>query len=417
MMRWSAPLSLSLALLLGCGSPLVGAECRSDHILCDGVCVDPSRDPDNCGGCGMSCGVFECSASECTDDIRPDALLDGGLLPDGAMPADTGDDGGVNLIPGRDPPGTTPVGASFPDDTVQDGCNLGETQCGGGCANLQKSRDHCGACGTPCRADQYCAEGMCVDRCEDPLHLCGGECVLLDSDPDNCGQCDNECRSGLCEMGVCADVVSGHLVVVGHDYTSGRTETMQRMAGNALFLARGAPVRALVYRGESTDASVSGVERAIDRVVELDGRTWEQTEAVPDDLPAQLLGASALIVHAQHGASDSELETLGQRWGLSLSQFLLRGGVIVLFETMSSDNDGTYQLLEPAGLFSADAREQVSSNRLEVVSPGVGVAARATRNYTAADVTVRFLGDAIPGAAIVIDEDGEPVVVHRVVSP
>ena len=419
---WLALLAWPLLLWAGCGSPLVGAECRPGHVLCDGVCVDPGSDPDHCGGCGMSCGVFECGAAECTDRIRDDADLDGGL-PDGRMPGD-GDsgDGASRSDAGESPAGAgSPFlpdgGFGFPDVAVSVGCGLGQTACGSQCSDLQRDPDHCGACGVQCAQDEFCVAGTCIDRCDPPLRLCGNQCVDSEDDPNHCGGCGRECRSGLCVDAACSDVVAGHVVVVGHDYTRGRAETMRRMAGNALFLAQGAPVEALVYTGEASQSSVDGVHGAFNRIVALDGRDWERTEVDPDDLPAQLLSASALVIHAQHGASDDELIELGQRWGMAISQFLLRGGVVVRFETHSDDNGGTHQLLEPAGLFGAEGREEVGGGALTVLNPGVGVAARATRNYSAADVTVRFLGHDGTGQVVVEDAQGEPVVIHRVVAP
>ncbi|MCA9695647.1 MAG: hypothetical protein KC636_39080, partial [Myxococcales bacterium] len=43
--------------------------CVSPEIECDGACVDPSDDDDNCGDCGIVCGVDEsCQAGQCTLD-------------------------------------------------------------------------------------------------------------------------------------------------------------------------------------------------------------------------------------------------------------------------------------------------------------------------------------------------------------
>jgi hypothetical protein len=308
-------------------------------------------------------------------------------------------------------------GFDFPDTQVGLGCSVGQQACGGECANLATSREHCGACGVQCSSDEYCVDGECLDRCESPLQLCGGSCVRFDSDPRHCGRCGNVCRSGLCVGGVCADAVAGHVVAVGHDYTAGSSETMRRMVANAIFLARGAPVRVLEYRGEAQDGSISGVRRAIDAIEMIDGRTWQSRVAEVDDVPLELAESDAFLVHAQRGATDDELLELGQRWGLALSQFLLRGGVIVVLETDAPENDGTFQVLAPAGLFDAAAREPAADGRLMVVEPGVGVAARATREYPSVPGTVHFLDVMTPGEPIVRDSEGEPVVVYRVVAP
>jgi hypothetical protein len=152
-------------------------------------------------------------------------------------------------------------------------------------------------------------------------------------------------------------------------------------------------------------------------VVREDGRMWERTEVDAADVSAALQTADAFIVHAQPSAGDDELLALGELWGLSLAQFIQRGGVVVLFETATGDNRGTYRLLEPAALFLSAARERIDTQDLTVLQPGVGVAARSTRTYRSVPVSVRFLDVTSPGQVIVEDRDGEAVVLHRIVAP
>jgi hypothetical protein len=254
--------------------------------------------------------------------------------------------------------------------------------------------------------------------CTAPLQLCDGRCVDLQSDVNNCGRCGHVCRSGICEDGVCADLLTGHLVLVGHDYSGGRgSGTAMRLLGNAVFLATGSPVRTLVYEGSASGASVDGVAAAIDYVVERDGRSWAPISVAADDLGAELRQADALLVHAQVGSSDDALTELGQRIGLAMSQFLLRGGVIVVIEAPSTSNAGTFRLLQPAGLFEAAAREAIPAQTLEVSAPGDGLAARTTRSYRSPNQSVRFVGVTSPGIQVARDRDGETVVLHRVVVP
>jgi hypothetical protein len=44
----------------------VSVDCGPGISNCNGVCADTTSDPDNCGGCGISCGGDECIASACT---------------------------------------------------------------------------------------------------------------------------------------------------------------------------------------------------------------------------------------------------------------------------------------------------------------------------------------------------------------
>ena len=79
------PLILSL-LVAGCGSPLSDTDtigftpegmntnppkpltCEYPHMGCGGICVDVSRDRNNCGWCGEVCGKMEmCYAYHCVD--------------------------------------------------------------------------------------------------------------------------------------------------------------------------------------------------------------------------------------------------------------------------------------------------------------------------------------------------------------
>jgi len=413
-----------LTLLLGCGSAIVGAECRPGYVLCDGRCVDTENDPDHCGRCGRDCGRDECNAGMCGPD-DPEAGVDGGPADAGA--ADASIEGGGGRPPGQNQGSSgTPFlpdgGFNFPDPNVMSGCGIGQTDCSGRCVDLQSDHDQCGACTTACGSEQFCAAGVCVDTCEAPLRPCGGACVDFQQDGYNCGGCGRVCASGLCRDGECTDAVAGSVVVIGHDYSTAASLTMQRVAGNALFLAPGAPVRALVYAGMAAPASVSGVTAAVESIVRADGRDWTETAATdPEQVGAQLAGVDAFLIHAQQGATDAVLDELGERWGLSMAQFLLRGGVIVLFETQSSDNGGTFRILQPAGLFSCASREAIAAQTLfvDLAALGSGVATRLTRDYRGQDTTVRFLDPDLDGLATVVVRDGddEAVVVHRVVVP
>ena len=384
--------------LLACGSPIVGAECAPGTSRCGESCIDLQRDPDHCGECDQSCGRFECRDAHCGPGLRPDgAHGDGGTLVDG-------------------PPFLPDGGFAFPDVNVGRGCGLGQSRCGDDCVDLQSDSRQCGQCGVSCPANEYCQGGTCK-MCDPPLQLCNG-CVDVQIDPFNCGGCDRVCRSGICEAAVCADLLTGHLVVIGHDYTgSSISQTAKRLIGNAVFLAQGSPVSTVVYEGTASEASIAGVTAALDFVVDKDGREFAARSVATIDLGAELRDADALLVHAQVGSSDAELLALGQRWGLALSQFLLRGGVIVLIEAPSQSNLGTFQLLRPAGLFESAARAAISSQTLEVATPGVGVAARTTRTYRSPTASVHFLGVTSPATPVVRDRDGEPVVLHRTVVP
>jgi hypothetical protein len=265
-----------------------------------------------------------------------------------------------------------------------------------------------------CAGDQFCALGMCVDFCEDPLELCQNACVDYQTDPFNCGGCANVCASGICEDGQCADAVAGHVIVIGHDYRASN-KNMQRVAYNALFQADGSPKRTLFYRGDASSQSINGVRNAINNPA-FASIDWEEIDIAADAVTAELVHADALLIPAQNNATDARLIELGQDWGLALTQFVARGGVIVLFETQTSTNAGTFQILEPSGLFHADSRSQIASGLLKVESR-IGLGLNVSGSYAVSRTTVAFETVTSPGDVIVATPDDRPVVIHRVVSP
>jgi len=115
-----------------CGSceecnPLTGnciSTCSEGESCCNGMCVDTTIDPLNCGACGHKCALCE----DCEQE---------------------------NCFPTGTPCGTT------------DCCKEGETCCQGQgrCRDLQTDRNNCKTCGEPCKASQICQGGVC--QCPD----------------------------------------------------------------------------------------------------------------------------------------------------------------------------------------------------------------------------------------------------------
>ncbi len=83
-------------------------------------------------------------------------------------------------------------------------CPGSQTRCGATCTDTAKDLSNCGACGTKCKATQYCAAGKCSDNCTMPFVLCGQFCVDTTTDHENCGTCgkacsvDQECKGKAC---------------------------------------------------------------------------------------------------------------------------------------------------------------------------------------------------------------------------
>lgn len=446
-----------LVLLAGCGSPVVGAECLPSYELCDGRCVDLRRDRANCGACGTSCQVGEA----CLDGVCTDSFLDGGA-PDGSLDAgpdagrdatladaDQGDGAGFldgGLDGSLNDGGDGAVGDGATDGAIHDGdvsdaslsdasdldgsgpdgstdagpkpcpCDLGELCCDGVCVKPDRDPSHCGGCGLACDRGDLCAGGTCSAGCDPPLELCRGLCVDVSlDDPDNCGGCGIRCATGICIDGACSEGIPGHVVLVGHSYRTSRV-AMRRVAGNAVFMALGANVRVLVYPGDALRSSINGVDQAIDEGAARRGRTWTRTEAAdPAEVPTLLSGADVFVVYAQQRSDDATLSALGTDWSPALMTFLLRGGVVVVFDGGGS-HAGTWQILDAAGLLSVSARTDISLDNVQVVAPADAVATGAPVRYRAERESVRFT--TTDGVEVFEHADtGSPVVVHRVFTP
>jgi hypothetical protein len=420
-------LTLTAAICLAACEPIVGARCREGLTFC-GTCVDLESDPRSCGGCGIVCADGVCTSGMCLGGVA-----DGGMDAGGADGGDTGGvdggdagepgdvDGGDGgradgEVPERDGGDRDDGGRVVPDggDGGPPLCDLGEILCDRVCRDGLSDPESCGDCGARCAPGELCAAGVCSAICAPPLRLCAGRCVDIDNDPDNCGSCGNVCASGLCIEGECSEPVAGHVVVIGHDYVMSR-RGMSRLAGNALFLARGNPVNVLVWEGESTMPSRNGTDAAINQVASAIGRSWLRVAAFdPDKVTLTLAAADAFVIYAQDGASDDDLRALGATWSRALSTFVHRGGVIVMFETMTATNAGTWQLLDAAGLFTATGRSDATGAIIEVTAPSDAVALAVPLAYSAERETVRF--ETTETTVVTSDPIG-PVVIHRTITP
>jgi len=270
-------------------------------------------------------------------------------------------------------------------------------------------------CGNACLPAEVCSMGTCAPVCDPPLVACARNCVDLQSDPDHCGSCPNVCATGICIDALCSSGTAGHVVLIGHDYTTTRV-SMNRIAGNSVFLGAGAPVRVLVYEGRARVASITGTDLAINQVSTSGGRSWTRIPVTRSEVPLMLASADVLVVYAQRDASDAELQSTGTEWGVAMTSFVRRGGVVAVFDTGGSANVGTFQLLSAAGLLAVTARTVITGAIVTVDAAALGdaVAIGLPATYRAETTTVRF--DTSDPLTVVRDATG-PVVVHRVVAP
>ena len=99
--------------------------CAGEYqLICDDVCTSPKTDPDNCGGCGITCGENEaCSGGFCLEECRP-----------------------------------------------------GENVCDRECVDFRTDNTNCGGCGITCGEGEGCVESACVPALafDEPAFCAGG---------------------------------------------------------------------------------------------------------------------------------------------------------------------------------------------------------------------------------------------------
>jgi hypothetical protein len=398
-------------LFAGCMSPVVGAECRPGLVECEGRCVDLASDLESCGACGAACASGEaCIQAACTAAGGDAAILE----QDAGVPVLREPDGSLAVVPSRPLPGVRPAPwMPAVDPALPPACDLGELACNGGCVRADRDPSHCGACGRACSAGELCVAGSCASSCPAPLLSCGALCVDTDNDPDHCGGCGVRCDTGLCIDGACELAPAGHLVVIGHDYTT-RRPAMSRIVGNAALLPSRRTVRVLGFEGAATSESRDGTLASIDATAHDSGRAWVYEEADAERVSYRLAFADVLVVHAQAELGLDDAQRSGREWAVALASFLERGGTVVALVS-SSPRDGTLAILETAELLAlAGAPTEITGAAVTVIRSADAIAVGVPLSYRAERSTVR-LPLAMDGA-VVTDGTG-PVVVHRAITP
>ncbi len=159
--------------------------CPPPYIYCNGYCLNPTNDDENCGKCTNACDPT------------------GG----GKPMYDNGHYGCLNSECGK-----------FKCDMFWGDCDHEVTT---GCETLLVTPENCGGCGIQCAPGQECIlDEMLAAKCMCPPgktlcnkecygDLCTGVCRDLTSDPNNCGACGFPCvteaaySTGVCNFGTC----------------------------------------------------------------------------------------------------------------------------------------------------------------------------------------------------------------------
>jgi hypothetical protein len=396
----SLVLSAVLAFWGGCGSPLVGLECKHGFDRCGTGCFDLNNDEHHCGGCGLECAPGQtCEESTCTgepDDAGADAASADASL-------DGGEDSGLPLCTG---PGSS-------EDCT---CDLGQLKCGDSCKDVGHDPDNCGKCNESCGSSGFCVNGVCLPSCEQQdggplLTLCTPECVDLQTDPRNCGACGHVCPSGICADGMCIGATAGHIIAMGDDL-SNVTAATQRLLGNAVLMPLADPVQVLVFDEKTTERVKTNVQNTIVKMAMLSGRNMPVlTSATSLSVTFLLSISDVFVIQAQPSATNDSLIKNGQTWSTALRQFVKRGGVIVLMDAAGGSNKGTFQILQAAGLLDVTARVPVGKKRLSLIAPGDSVATAVPSPYMGTPETVGF---DVAEPTVVVEEPSAhtPVLIH-----
>jgi len=125
-------------------------------------------------------GVVTACAAGGTTDLNPTPIVDSGV--DTSVSPDSSD-------------ASTETGPT---------CKASEKLCSGKCVDVVTDKANCGACGTACKATDFCVDGKCRGSCPAPSIDCGGKCTSTDTDNANCGACGVVCKTGeVCSAGKC----------------------------------------------------------------------------------------------------------------------------------------------------------------------------------------------------------------------
>ncbi|MBS2032478.1 MAG: hypothetical protein JST54_31570 [Deltaproteobacteria bacterium] len=178
-----------------------GADCAigggQAGVCCEGACVDPLSASTDCGMCGISCAVGE----TCTNGICASSFVIG-CTSSPCQPGSSCSAQDVCVLNGCSE--MTEASACLASDGTQGTC------CGGTCVATRSSRTDCGSCGNACPVGQTCTGGACVagGACDGQPSgascavagtlgsCCGGTCVDTSADARNCGGCGVACQVG-----------------------------------------------------------------------------------------------------------------------------------------------------------------------------------------------------------------------------
>jgi hypothetical protein len=223
------------------------------------------------------------------------------------------------------------------------------------------------------------------------------------SDPDNCGTCGHVCASGICTDSHCIGELPGHVVAIGHDYTTHHS-MMARVLANSVGLALPRDVAVAEWRGTATLSASGRVMASLGEGMTNINRPWHKV-ALPTAPGTGFAGADVLVVDPQVGDGDTVAAEAAAYAG-DVAKLLERNGVVVVLEGAGGTS---FRFADAAGLYTMAAPGDATGQPASVVDSSDAVAWHVLSPYMADSSSVAFPAGFGP---VVFATSAGPLVVH-----
>lgn len=285
---------------------------------------------------------------------------------------------------------------------VSDPCAGGYELVGGHCVTMDRPDATIGGgdSGDAGATDGGPRDGTTTDGTPTDAPVCAADTT---SDPDNCGACGHVCASGICVTSKCVGELPGHIVVIGHDYSTHHA-AMARVLGNAVALGAHHDVAVMVWQGTASASSNGRVMASLSEGMSAVGRAWH-TVALPTAPGTQFAAADVLVVEPQTGSGD-EVAGTAAAWAVDVTKFLQRNGVVVVLEGAGTVS---YRFADATGLYTMAAPSDATGQTASMLDSSDAVANRVVAPYLAETSSAAFPPEFGPG---VFATSAGPLVLH-----